>query len=205
VWIILTARADCKKDPLCSYTINGHWIGGIVIAVTFGFMAFGIFTRFGWMVLCNTTTIEEVQAYHPRHCLAVRIDESELPRRSQTIGPEALPPLFWVTYPFPNIYGGANGTASGSRHLYVILMPKQGMNFWNVGYWRNFKSLMGERWWDWFLPIRYSPFVRHEDGFSDFELGKDFETLEKLYLPHRYGSDGRRGGASRSTERTNEK
>jgi hypothetical protein len=179
-------------------------------------MAFGIFTRFGWYVLINQTTVEDLQRIHPRHCVAIRIHETELPRRSETIGPDSPPPYFWMRYPFPNIYGhnsttnsitGANGSVNagekvtGGQYYYAVLMPKQGSNLFDLGYWGNFKSLMGNRWWDWFLPLRYSPFTKHNDGFSSFPLGKDFRELEKQFLPHRYRSRSHRSGSHRSGSR----
>jgi hypothetical protein len=155
-------------------------------------MAFGIFVRFGLYVLMNRTTIEDLQRIHPRHCVAVRVHESEFPRRTETIGPDRPPPFFYVPYPFPTIYGNNGTNSTQNRTFYAILMPKQGMNFWDLGYWENFKSIMGYHAWDWFLPLSHSPCRDHSNGFSDFQLGKDFEELERTYLPHRYDKDGKR-------------
>ena len=189
-------------------------------SVVFGFMAFGIFTRFGWYVLINQTTVEDLQRIHPRYCVAIRVHESELPRRTETIGPDGPPPYFWMRYPFPSIYGhngasnsatSANGSIAavekpaGGEYYFAILMPKPGTNLFSLGYWGNFKSVMGYRWWDWFLPLRYSPLTNHENGFSDFPLGKDYRELEKLYLPHRYKSKSNRRRSSRSRPGTAEK
>jgi palmitoyltransferase len=89
---------------------------------------------------------------------------------------------------------------------FAILQPRAGVNVWNVGGWTNWRALMGSRVWDWVLPFRSSPGVvarrrRHarrrggrEDAEAaagahlvcDFPLGKDFEELERAFLPHRY-------------------
>jgi hypothetical protein len=93
------------------------------------------------------------------------------------------------------------------EHVYfAILQPRAGVNPWDVGGWANWRGLMGEHVWDWALPLRSSPSVvarrrrharRHggrDDAEAaagahlvcDFPLGKDFEELERAFLPHRY-------------------
>jgi hypothetical protein len=182
-------------------------------AAFFFLIASGIFVRFGVFVLDNRTTVEDLQRIHQRHCFAVRIDESELPRRTQTVGPDRPPPFYFIRYPFPNIYGQhrpsnatSNGTSTGSAqqptgHYYAILMPKEGKNPWNLGNRRNLKAIMGNSVWDWFIPLQYSPCVNHDNGFCDFELGPDFYEMERQFLPHRYNSQGRRRTGSKPSRR----
>ena len=67
---------------------------------------------------------------------------------------------------------------------------------------------MGEHWYDWFLPIRYSPCSRHDSGESQFELGPVVDRMRQeagIALPHGEGekphrSRRKRGGRRRETE-----
>jgi hypothetical protein len=170
----------------------------------FTLITVGIFVRFGVFVLDNRTSVEDVQRIHPQ-TFAVRIDESELPRRSQGIGADKPPPFYFLRYPFPNIYGhnrnsitrsnGASEVSQSDELYYAILSPrapKKTWNPWNIGNMRNLKAVMGTRVWDWFIPLRYSPFLNRDNALCDFELGNDFYEMEKQFLPHRYDRQGKR-------------
>lgn len=37
---------------------------------------------------------------------------------------------------------------------------------------------MGERWWDWFLPLGHSPCCRHDRDDRLYELGPDMDKLK---------------------------
>lgn len=174
-------------------------------------MAFGIVVRFGSYAIMNITTIEDLQRISPRHCLAIRIDESELPRRTETIGADAAPEFHWVKYPFPKNYS-ADSTGkpteppvqSKESFYYAIIPPAKGDSPWDLGSGQNWRAVMGVNVWDWFLPIRYSPHMNHDDPFSEFEFGYDFTDMEKSYFPHRYDERGRRK-TSRGTSRRRRK
>jgi palmitoyltransferase len=156
-------------------------------------MSSGIFFRFGYFVLVNRTTIEELGKAHPSFSIAVRISPDELPRATQTVGGIGAPTFWAVPYPFRS-RTATNGpdTPQPKEHLYAILQPRSGANPWDAGYMRNWRNVMGKRVWDWFVPLRLSPCTRHDDPVSDYPLGKDFEDLEKAFLPHRYNGDGKR-------------
>jgi len=156
-------------------------------------MGCSIAGRFAYFVLVNETTIEDLGKGDPRYSVAVRIDASEIPRSTELVA-ESGPPHFWVVpYPFrPRVAPNVDAPQGRKEHLYAILQPKPGANPWNLGPWRNWQNNMGHNWWDWFLPIRYSPSTKHDSLESDFLLGKDFEELEKTYLPHRYDDKGQR-------------
>lgn len=41
----------------------------------------------------------------------------------------------------------------------------------------NLKSVLGESYVDWILPLAYPPCTWHNDSRSDYPLGPDFERL----------------------------
>jgi len=209
LWTLLKSKSDCSASLDClSWDPSGHWIAGIILSSLYGFMGLGITARFGSYVLFNLTTVEDLQRGRPSHCFAVRIDSSELPRPTRGEGGdgENRPGFFWVRYPFGEEPAAeqqqyrqgerrngreANGAGKEMRYTYfAILQPRPGANVWDRGWLQNWQSIMGKRPWDWVLPIKRSPCLKHDD-VSDFKLGKDFEELERAYLPHRY-RNGRR-------------
>jgi palmitoyltransferase len=198
LWALLKTKSDCSIDLDClSWAPNANILAGIILSGVFGMMGVMILLRFGWLVTVNQSTIEQFSLNFPHYSIAVRINESELPRRTQVVGPETPPPFWVIPYPFPSLYGHnlpsstMNGaTTEQKKHLYAIIQPEKGLNIWNLGYYRNIQSIMGEHIWDWFLPLKASPCLKHDYEISDFELGHEFRELEKKYFPHRY--DGSR-------------
>ncbi|PNS19059.1 hypothetical protein CAC42_1795 [Sphaceloma murrayae] len=63
------------------------------------------------------------------------------------------------------------------RETFAILCTPPGLNPWNLGAGGNWKSVMGERWYDWFLPIKMSPCCNHENLESMYPLGPAFQEL----------------------------
>jgi palmitoyltransferase len=165
----------------------------ILRAAVFGLMASSVVGRFGYFAVVNETTIEDLgKGSHPYY-IAVRIDSSEIPRSTSLVAGEG-PPNFWVVpYPFrPRVGPNVDAPQGRAEHLYAILKPRSGANPWDLGPYRNWKNIMGDHWWDWFLPLRYSPCTKHDSLESDFLLGHDFEELERTFLPHRYDDKKRR-------------
>ncbi|KAF2672872.1 zf-DHHC-domain-containing protein [Microthyrium microscopicum] len=190
LWAVVQSKKDCHSSPVCNRGwLNPHWIVAIALAGIFGFMAFGITLKFGHSVLKNRTTIEELAMGHPNYCVAIRINPSEIPPVSSDGKPK-----FWVVpYPFrPQTSGPTDQHSRRNEFLYAILYPKPGSHIWDLGWNRNWRDLMGNHVIDWFLPIKLSPCLDHGNLLSDYPLGKDFEELEKTYLPHRYKNGIRR-------------
>jgi palmitoyltransferase len=126
-------------------------------------------------------------------------------------GPDPPPPAAALAEDGVEGVGAESGDGRRPRRereyvYFAILQPRAGVNPWDVGAWANWRGLMGAHVWDWVLPLRSSPSViarrrRHarrrgarddaEAGAGahlvcDFPLGKDFEELERAFLPHRY-------------------
>lgn len=124
--------------------------------------------------ILNTTTIENLSRKSKVWQLAVHIPNS----------PSAnVPTPYWtVTY-------DANGQvisnpnqqqplASSSR-TFAILHSKPGENPWDLGPLRNFKSVMGERWYYWLLPLKQSPCTNHDRGDCQYETGPAVDRMRR--------------------------
>ena len=127
-------------------------------------------------VLLNTTTIENLSRHTKVWTLAVRI-----PTNAQI---SAHPPFHTVTYPSNYVTSSQNRTQPQTPPLsetrtFAILHSKPGENPWNLGYFRNFQSVMGENWYDWLLPVRYSPCCDHEKHEAQFETGPVVQRMKE--------------------------
>lgn len=161
--------------------------------------------------LLNTTTIENLTRTTKVYTLAVY-----MPRPPD---PNSIPPFQTITYPLTQ-------QISNSNHLtpprtFAILHTKPGENPWDLGPLGNFKTVMGNHWYDWLLPIKYSPICNHDRGESDFPLGPVVDRLREeagIALPpdkrceepgkrkHRHSrrdsaNDGRHSRSTRSKRR----
>ena len=126
-------------------------------------------------VLLNTTTIENLSRHSKVWTLAVLI-----PKNSSHPIP---PPFHTITYPLgyigPNQDETRPQTPSMQPRTFAILHGKPGENPWDLGYFRNFKSVMGDHWYDWFLPIRYSPCIHHDRYDAQFETGPVVQRMKE--------------------------
>ncbi|KAL9577585.1 MAG: hypothetical protein Q9203_007404, partial [Teloschistes exilis] len=103
------------------------------------------------------------------------------------------PPLDGRPLPFRTVtYGGQyplpldppNPTPStpqpgGPMRTFAILHSRPGENIWDLGYFRNFKAVMGEHWYDWIFPIKHSPCGKHDRSDCEFETGPVVERLKR--------------------------
>lgn len=110
-------------------------------------------------VILNTTTIENLSRRNKVWQLAIYI-----PR------PLASPPFPIISYPLVSPSSPSQNPNPQPR-TFAILHSKPGENPWDLGAFANFKSVMGERWYEWFIPLTHSPCCQHDRGESQFALG----------------------------------
>lgn len=79
-------------------------------------------------------------------------------------------------------FSSAQDTSSTQEdriRTFAILHTKPGENPFDLGPFNNFKSVMGDHWYDWFLPLRYSPCCDHDRQDSRFAMGPVVDRLRK--------------------------
>ena len=62
---------------------------------------------------------------------------------------------------------------------FAILHSKPGENPFDLGPYRNFKSVMGDHWYDWIFPLRYSPCCDHNRQDGQFAMGSVLQRMRK--------------------------
>lgn len=131
-------------------------------------------------VLQNTTTIENLSRRTKVWQLAVY-----MPNPPQGTNP---PPFRTVTYsqPPPDSPNPTSNTPPASYRTFAILHSRPGENPWNLSPFRNFKSVMGDHWYDWILPFKRSPCARHDGLDCEFETGPVVERMKREagIVPH---------------------
>jgi palmitoyltransferase len=73
-----------------------------------------------------------------------------------------------------------------ARRTFAVVRTEPNENPWDLGYFRNWKAVMGNRPVDWLLPIRPSPCTKHDDDMASlYPMGPALERIKR-----RYGLDG---------------
>ncbi|RMZ91029.1 hypothetical protein DV736_g1726, partial [Chaetothyriales sp. CBS 134916] len=107
-------------------------------------------------------------------------------------GPEELPGR-GVPTPVPQAqtHADANTTSHPNRpadvpqqsppltRTFAIVETKPGANPFDIGYWNNFKEVMGYTVLDWFLPLRPSPCGNHDDPHCMYKTGRVVDQLKR--------------------------
>ncbi|KIW04553.1 hypothetical protein, variant [Verruconis gallopava] len=163
--------------------IDGQWIALIAMTgLLGGLFAGGMFLTTFYNAAVNRSTNEQV--VKRSYCIAVRLPQKFIEKH-----PSRLANFPTITYPLNRSI--LNVTTSGRadfdeerntygrehQRTYAILQSKPSENIWSVSITQNLKSVLGERYIDWLLPLKYPPCVRHDDPRSDYPLGPDFEHL----------------------------
>lgn len=68
---------------------------------------------------------------------------------------------------------------SDDIRTYAILHTKPGENPFDLGLYGNFKSVMGNHWYDWFLPFTYSPCCDHCWTDGQFAMGPAVQRMRE--------------------------
>ncbi|ORY60634.1 palmitoyltransferase PFA5 [Pseudomassariella vexata] len=68
-----------------------------------------------------------------------------------------------------------------AQRTYAILRTDPGENPWDLGFWQNWKDVMGNNILDWFLPLRRSPCTCHDSQESYYRMGPLLSELRARY------------------------
>lgn len=115
--------------------------------------------------LINTTTIENLSRKTIVWTLAIHMPKPpETPTGFRTVS-------FSTVTSTPGSNVSAKDKVSGAIKTFAILHTKPGENPFDLGPYENFKNVMGDDWYDWLLPIKYSPCCKHDQRDSQFAMG----------------------------------
>lgn len=153
VWV-----SELKKD---TGQLNVHWVITLALGALFGLFTGGMTLSSAQFIFLNITTIENLTRHTKVWQFAVHIAR---PRDLSS-----NPPFNTVTFSVPD--GTQNSNPEFRSKTYGILHSKRGENPYDLGYYGNWKSVMGNEWWEWLLPITYSPCAQDRGADGLFEMG----------------------------------
>lgn len=151
--------------------------------------------------LTNLTTIENLNRKTVTWQLAIYLPRSEHPNVYESGWAAPFPT---VTYPLPYHTNAKDDNESQRTHnddhtvstrdekairKFAILKMEPGESPWDLGFMNNWKSIMGEKVIDWFLPIKRSPCCNHESNESLFPVGPAVQRLRDRYLRTQIGQN----------------
>ncbi|CAM1501724.1 Fc.00g037080.m01.CDS01 [Cosmosporella sp. VM-42] len=190
---IATAAYSLRLQRRDELSLDGRIIALIALASLFGFFTFAMTLTSLRFVIKNITNIDLLKK-NQIFRLAVRVPNNTASTRNFNTVTYPLSSTPWsqkdhqpndiVPEPPINI-DGRSARDQQARRSFAILTTKPGENPWDLGYWRNWKSVMGNDPLQWLLPIRYSPCCNHDSMESDYEFGPLIGELKQIYgLPH---------------------
>ena len=115
--------------------------------------------------LLNTTTIENLSRRTKVWTMAVHMPQP----------PETSTGFRTISFSTATSSTDSNALAeeqtSGAIKTFAILHTKPGENPFDLGMHQNFKTVMGDHWYDWLLPIKPSPCCNHDRKDGQFAMG----------------------------------
>ncbi|KAH9905298.1 zf-DHHC-domain-containing protein [Xylariomycetidae sp. FL2044] len=197
--IVLGATASSLRKQINEgKPLDPYLLAAMVLAAFFGLFTFLMTVTSMRYIFLNMTNIDNLNYRSKVYQLAVRVPN----------GTQSTDKFATITYPLPkpgqeinrSVNGGAVAGVSEGHHsgaqsednnatnrdrlasrTFAILKTEPGENPWDIGSWRNWQSVMGSNPFDWFLPIRKSPCVNHEDPQSYYPMGPVLSDVCKRY------------------------
>ena len=148
--------------------LNVHWIVTVGLAALFGLFTVGMFGSSMQFVLLNTTTIENLSRKSVTYQIAIHMPTP----------PQQPPPFPTITYSTAQVPPGEQAPPSALK-TFAILHSRPGDNPWDLGAFRNFKEVMGDKWYDWILPVKHSPCTNHDRAESQFAVGSVIDRMRR--------------------------
>lgn len=162
-------------------TVNGWTIAILALTAFFLLFAAGMALTSVRYVLINITNIDVLKRAQTHH-LAVRIplDTPPSPNYSTIIYPLQPSTTVWPNGETRNWQPGSERDRQAKRK-FAIVQTEKGENPWNLGFARNWRSVMGNSVLEWFFPIRHSPCCDHDAMGSDYPFGKVLDRVRERY------------------------
>ncbi|KAL2183498.1 hypothetical protein L209DRAFT_695185 [Thermothelomyces heterothallicus CBS 203.75] len=182
--IVIVAAVICFQFKVRNELgVDGAVIGALALAAFFGLFTFTMTVTSVRYILLNLTTVDYMKAKNVVHQLAIRVPRGTPPGQNYNV----------ITYPLPKSPSEANpakptiGTEVTSprdqlaTRTFAVVKTEMGENPWDLGYYRNWKSVMGDNVIDWLLPIKKSPCALHENNESFYEMGPLYQKLRARF------------------------
>ncbi|KAJ6785078.1 hypothetical protein PWT90_08532 [Aphanocladium album] len=179
----LTQQSGERRDP------DGWVVAGVVLSAFFVLFSGGMALTSLRYILTNMTNIDMFSRTRISY-LAVHIPLDSPPSSHYpTIvypleQPILLPPAAGAdarTEPASAPAQPADGRDLRAQRKFAILRVESRENPWDLGFGRNWTSVMGHSPLEWLLPIKHSPCCDHDSMESDYPAGPLLDELKKRF------------------------
>ncbi|KAI0862855.1 DHHC palmitoyltransferase-domain-containing protein [Xylaria cubensis] len=167
-----------------------YLIAVIAIAAFFGLFSFFMTVTAVRYIFLNMTNVDILSFPQKVYHLAVRVPRGT---RSDRFGVIVYPLMERGTSSHSRMSGKYEraGQPSGdlsattrddlATRTFAVLETNPGENPWDLGYRRNWESVMGTNPLDWLLPIHHSPCTNHESSESIYPMDRILDQLRSRY------------------------
>ncbi|KAI0203293.1 DHHC palmitoyltransferase-domain-containing protein [Astrocystis sublimbata] len=174
-----------KRQVEHSASPDPYLIAILAISGFFGVFSFMMALMSARYIFMNVTNVDILTYRQKVYTLAVRVPRG-------TRGSEKFAVIQYPLSgpPTSERKSGVNSPAEDSSatsrddlatRTFAILSTYPGENPWDLGYWRNFKMVMGTNPVDWLLPIRHSPCTNHESSESLYPMDAFLDRLRSRF------------------------
>ncbi|SPQ19750.1 054df3f6-62b0-4509-9c75-6ad5ddb493dc [Thermothielavioides terrestris] len=182
--IVVAAAIMCLESKLrTGHSTDGLAVGALVLAVLFGLFTLTMTLTSIRYILLNLTTVDYLKSKNVVHQLAIRVPRGT--PRGQNYNVITYPLPISTTSPDPSRQTATYEVSSARDQLatrtFAIVRTEMGENPWDLGYYRNWKSVMGDNLIEWLLPIHESPCATHESNESFYEMGPLYQRLRARF------------------------
>ncbi|CAI6300397.1 unnamed protein product [Periconia digitata] len=174
------------------------WIAMVALSALFCMFTGSMFFMTTWNVTINYTTVETVQRGGVQNIAMLATRGHSLDRRHSRSS---------VRSSTRREGDGPNVLREFMREdgrEYVVFQTQPFVNPWDLGNAKNMRSIMGDKVLDWFIPLKMSPCLKHDDPRGEFGWSVDITRMARDWEADNPGrriqllNHGRRRG-SRST------
>ncbi|KXX73201.1 Palmitoyltransferase PFA5 [Madurella mycetomatis] len=180
--VIASAILNLKSLLRRGAGIDGFAVAVLALAALFGLFTLTMTATSVRYILINLTAVDYLKSKTVHH-LAIRVPRDTGQGQDYRV----------ITYPLPkpsNVSGISGQTAANessslrdqlATRTFAVVTTKPGENPWDLGYYRNWKSVMGDNIIDWLFPFNQSPCSSYENNESFYEMGPLYHQLRARF------------------------
>jgi palmitoyltransferase len=187
--VALSASAYTLAQMRTEGIVDSQVIAVIALGAFFGLFTVSMTLATARYIFINQTNVDVLKGKSMVHQLAIRVPRDTPPSTEYVL----------ITYPLPkHDANGASNSASPSStktssqpaqlerdqlatRTFAVVKTRMGENPWDLGWYSNWTSIMGNTIWEWVLPLHQSPCVGAENNISFYEMGTLYPALRRRF------------------------
>ncbi|KAK3331129.1 DHHC palmitoyltransferase-domain-containing protein [Apodospora peruviana] len=185
--VIIAAAYGLSSSINSGAGVDGFFIAALAIGAFFELFTFTMTGTAVRYICINLTNVDYLKSKVVVHYLALRVPRGTPPGHNYGVVTYPLQELS-ASAPSPQLSGQtitdehpASARDQLAKRTFAIIKTEMGENPWDLGPYRNWKSIMGSNIIDWLLPFNPSPCSDGGNSESLYELGPLYPKLRARY------------------------